>query len=477
MINDILDFSKIEAGKLDLDPIPIRLRDVVARIMKPLAFRADEKGLELLCNVRPEVPSQVVADPTRLSQIIVNLIGNALKFTSEGEVELRVELEGMESEGCRLHFSVRDTGIGIPADKQKTIFEAFSQADTATTRKFGGTGLGLTISTRLVQMMGGTIWVESTPGMGSCFHFTLRAPLAQEEAASETVPALSLADLRVLIVDDNDANRQLLAEIVRAQGMDATLAENARVGVRELEAAAAAKAPFRLLLLDCHMPEVDGFTMVEEMRQRATIADTTIVMLTSAGQRGDGARCKDLGVAAYLTKPISPTQLIDAIKLAVQHSSGEAGSSELITRHTLPASSASLRILLAEDNLVNQKVARRMLEKEGHMVTVVGDGQLALDALERQTFDLVLMDIQMPGMDGMQATAAIRNKERESGGRIPVIALTAHAMSGDRERFLAAGMDGYVTKPIRIADLLGEISTLQNAHRMADGDLPVQLSA
>ncbi len=471
VINDILDFSKIEAGKLDLDQIPIKPHDVLARIMKPMAFRADEKGLELLCNVRPEVPNHIVADPTRLSQIIVNLVGNALKFTSEGEVELRVELDEIENDCCRLHFSVRDTGIGIPADKQKTIFEAFSQADTATTRKFGGTGLGLTISTRLVQLMGGTIWVESTPGIGSCFHFTLVAPIGPEERAGETVPAISLADLRVLIVDDNDANRRLLAEIVRAQGMDATLAENARVGVRALEAAAAAEKPFRLVLLDCHMPEVDGFTMVEQVRQREAIANTTIVMLTSAGQRGDGARCKDLGVAAYLTKPISSMQLVDAIKLAVRRESGEMAPSELITRHTLPTLSASLRILLAEDNLVNQKVARRMLEKEGHLVTVVGDGQLALDALDRQTFDLVLMDIQMPGMDGVQATTAIREKERSSGGYIPIIALTAHAMSGDRERFLAGGMDGYVTKPIRIADLLGEIHHLQKHGVLALGDL------
>jgi signal transduction histidine kinase/DNA-binding response OmpR family regulator len=461
LINDILDFSKIEAGKLDLDPIPFRLRDSLTRIMKPLAFRADEKGLELLCNVRPEVPEQVVADPTRLTQIITNLVGNSLKFTSEGEVELRVELDGVENGRARLHFSVRDTGIGIPLDKQKSIFEAFSQADTAISRKFGGTGLGLTISTRLVRMMVGEIWVESEPGKGSCFHFTIEAPIATAEPITEPERVVRLEGLAVLIVDDNAANRRILAEIAVAEGMKPIVAESAAGALRELRAAAQAGVAFGMALIDCHMPEVDGFALVEQIRQSETLAGTILLMLTSAGQRGDAARCRALGVAAYLTKPVSQLQLVDAMKLALGRKS-EANNTpaDLITRHSLPASLSELRILLAEDNRVNQEVARRVLEKHGHSVTVVGTGREALLALERQTFDLILMDVQMPDMDGLEASAAIRQKER-SGEHTPIIALTAHAMAGDRERCLDAGMDGYLTKPIRVPDLITEIARIR----------------
>ncbi len=467
VINDILDFSKIEAGKLDLDAIPFRLRESIARIMRPLAFRADEKGVELLCNVRPEVPDQVIADPTRLSQIIVNLVGNALKFTSEGEIELCVGLDGVKNGTAGLHFSVRDTGIGIPEDKQKSIFEAFSQAETATTRKFGGTGLGLTISTRLVQMMGGKIWVESQPGKGSCFHFTVEAPITQLEDTSELDQAVQLEGLPVLIVDDNPANRRILAEVVEAAGMKPTLAGSAEEAMRELQATAGTDDAFRLALLDCHMPKVDGFTLVEQMRERKEFGDTALLMLTSAGQRGDAARCRSLGIAAYLTKPVSQLQLVDAMKQALGRESERTAVSELITRHSLPANLSELRILLAEDNLVNQKVARRMLEKEHHSITAVGNGREALDALERQPFDLILMDIQMPEMDGLQTATAIREKERAGGGHIPIIALTAHAMAGDRDRCLAAGMDGYASKPICIAELMGEIKRLETAGLMA----------
>jgi signal transduction histidine kinase/CheY-like chemotaxis protein len=461
LINDILDFSKIEAGKLDLDPIPFRLRESLARIMKPLAFRAGDKGLEMLCDVRPEVPEQVIADPTRLTQIIINLVGNALKFTSAGEVELIVSVDGIDNNRAHLHFAVRDTGIGISPDKQKSIFEAFSQGDTATHRKFGGTGLGLTISTRLVQMMGGKLWVESQPGKGSCFHFTVDAPVATFAASTEPEKVIHLEGTTVLIVDDNAANRRILAEAVAAKGMKFTLAESAAAGLRELEAAAGTDAPFELLLLDCHMPEVDGFTLAEQIRQREAIAKTAILMLTSAGQRGDAARCRALQVAGYITKPVSQQTLVDAITLALGRESGRTVPAELITRHSLPPSLSELRILLAEDNLVNQRVACRILEKEHHVVTVAGNGREVLQALAHQSFDLILMDIQMPEMDGLAAAAAIREKERNSGNHIPIIALTAHAMSGDRERFMAAGMDGYVTKPIHVPDLVREISRLR----------------
>jgi CheY-like chemotaxis protein len=463
LINDILDFSKIEAGKLDLDPLPFRLRESITRIMKPMAFRADEKGLELLCNVRPEVPDQILADPTRLSQIIVNLVGNALKFTNEGEVELCVGLDSLEHDCARLHFSVRDTGIGVPLDKQKSIFEAFSQADSATTRKFGGTGLGLTISTRLVRMMGGKIWVESQPGAGSCFHFTIQASTTQIEETREPDPAVRLEGVPVLIVDDNAANRRILAEVSEAHGMKPAMADSAAEALRQLQAAAGTDAAFKLALLDCHMPEVDGFTLVEQMQRVSAFAGTATLMLTSAGQRGDAARCRELGIAAYLTKPVSQVQLIDAMRLALGRKSESATPPGLITRHSLPANPTELRILLAEDNLVNQKVACRMLEKEQHSVVIVGNGCEVLQALERHSFDLILMDLQMPEMDGLQATAAIRDQERSRGGHIPIIALTARAMAGDRERCIAAGMDGYASKPIRLADLMSEIKRLASA--------------
>jgi signal transduction histidine kinase/CheY-like chemotaxis protein len=459
VINDILDFSKIEAGKLELDPIPFCLRETLSRILKPLAFRAEDKGLELLCNIHPDVPEQIVADPTRLAQIVTNLVGNAVKFTSEGEVEVCVAVGAIEKEKVLLHCSVRDTGIGIPLDKQKSIFEAFSQADSATTRTFGGTGLGLTISTRLLQLMKGNIWVESEPGKGSCFHFTFSAPIAPTDQ-SPPLQTVYFKDLRVLIVDDNATNRRLMARILEAQSMKPVMAGSAAQALQELQTSSAKGDPFSLVLLDCHMPEVDGFTLVEQVRQLPAIADTTMLMLTSAGQRGDAARCRALGVAAYLTKPISETQLLDAMRLALGRKSDQATSPNLITRHSLPASPSGLRILLAEDNLVNQKVARRLLEKQNHTVTIAGTGREVLRAFENQTFDLILMDIQMPEMDGFEATIEIRKRER-GASHVPIVALTAHAMTGDRDRCLAAGMDGYVTKPIRVPELMAEIERLQ----------------
>ena len=461
VINDILDFSKIEAGKLELDPIPFRLRESIQRIMKPLAFRAAEKGLELLTNVRAEVPDGIVADITRLTQIILNLVGNALKFTASGEVELSVAVDQMNGDHVTLHFSVRDTGIGIHPQKQKTIFESFSQADAAITRKFGGTGLGLTISSRLVHLMGGKIWVESQLGAGSCFHFTLHVPVVQIESA-ESPPAIQLSGLSLLIVDDNRSSRLILSQLLAAEGMLPVTARNAAEALQYLREAAEMKSPFPLALLDCHMPEVNGFTLVEQIRQNAALSGLALIMLTSAGHRGDAARCRELGVKGYLTKPISPFHLVNAIALALNRKPQAARPAELITRHSLAVNPAPLHILLAEDNPVNQKVARRMLEKMQHTVTVVSNGREALEVLEQQAFDLILMDIQMPEMDGFQATAAIRQKEKHGKSRIPIIALTANAMSGDRELSLRAGMDGYITKPVRSQDLVNEINRIRS---------------
>ena len=460
VINDILDFSKIEAGKLELDPIEFRLRDSIARIMKPLAFHADEKGLELLWSVDPEVPEHIVADPSRLSQIMINLVANALKFTSAGEVELRICLEGINNGRATLHFSVRDTGIGIPLEKQKSIFEAFSQANSTTTRKFGGTGLGLTISARLLEIMKGQIWVESELGAGSCFHFMVEVPVACPEEITEPIALIPLHGLPVLIVDDNAANRRILAQVVASEGMKPVTVASAEQGLRELRAVAGTAAAFRMLLVDCHMPGADGFSLVEQIRQTETTAASTIVMLTSAGQRGDAARCRSLGVSAYLTKPVSHHQLIDTIRLALGRKAERSFLPDLITRHSLPRNGLELRILLAEDNLINQKVVRRMLEKQNHLIAVAANGREVLAALEQQTFDLILMDIQMPEMDGFETTAAIREKEH-NGYHVPIIALTAHAMSGDRERCLAAGMDGYATKPVSLLELNNEINRIQ----------------
>ncbi len=342
IINDILDFSKIESGKLELDLTPFHLRQCLARLLKPLSFRAAEKSLELLCHVGDDVPDRIVADPTRLTQVVINLLGNALKFTSQGQVALGVALGGLENGRAQLHFCVRDTGIGIPLDKQESIFDAFSQADTATTRKFGGTGLGLTISAKLLLMMGGRIWVESQPGEGSCFHFTFEAALV-EEPERVPVAALSLQGMRVLIVDDNAVNRRILAEIVEAEGMKPVLALSAAHALREMEAPVGEGEAFGIILLDCDMPEEDGFTFIERLRQRPEVAEAPVLMLSSASQRGDVARCRRLGVAAYLTKPVAQFQLVEAMRLALGKP-GPADPADLILEHALPANPANLQL-------------------------------------------------------------------------------------------------------------------------------------
>jgi len=454
VINDILDFSKIEAEKLELDPIPFRLRDCVARIMKPLAFRAEEKGLELLWTVERSVPDHFVADPTRLAQIITNLVGNAIKFTDAGEVELGVQLEEQTGSHAKLHFQVRDTGIGIPPDQQMSIFEAFSQLNSTHGRRAGGTGLGLTISARLLQLMGGRIWVESKINQGSCFHFTIEAPLSSEADRMDAVPAVSLAGLPVLIVDDNATNRRILREVVEAEGMRASVASSGEEGLRLLAA-----GECEVLLVDCHMSGMDGFEMVAQIRASRMMSGKPIIMLTSAGQRGDAARCRELDVMAFLTKPISQDRLIETIRLTLGRSTVPASKPRFRAGHMLADGITRLHILVAEDNAVNQKVCRRILEKQNHAVTVVSTGREVLGALREQKFDLILMDIQMPEMDGFETAAAIRGTETP-GEHIPIIALTAYAMSGDKERCLAAGMDGYASKPISAAELKAEIQRI-----------------
>ena len=467
VINDILDFSKIEVGKLSLDPIDFNLRDHLGQAMKILAGRAHDKGLELACFVPPEIPDFVVGDPVRLRQVILNLTGNAIKFTEKGEVVLRVEVESQNSEGMSLHFAVSDTGIGIPAEKQALIFEPFSQADTSTTRRFGGTGLGLSISSRLIGMMNGRIWLESEPGHGATFHFTAgfgRASLPSTPASAD--PNI-LENVRVLIVDDNATNRQILEKTLAYWKMRPTSAPGAEAGLAMLHQARASGAPFSLMVVDCHMPDIDGFMLVERVQKLPELEHLVTVMLTSGGQRGDGQRCKELGIAAYLIKPVLQADLLEALLRVLGPRSDQAEPMQLITRHTLRESRVPLRVLLAEDNVVNQRLALRLLEKEGHRVVVAGDGVKALAALESQQFDIILMDVQMPIMDGMEATAAIRERERSSGTHIPIVAMTAHAMAGDRQRFMSMGMDGYVSKPIHSRDLFDAIANVFAASRVS----------
>jgi signal transduction histidine kinase/CheY-like chemotaxis protein len=456
VINDILDFSKIEAGKIDLDPIDYNLRDTMEAALKTLALRAHEKGLELLCEIAPDVPDAVNGDSSRLRQVVVNLIGNAIKFTDQGEVGLRVSVEQDRGEERLLRFCVSDTGIGIPVEKQNLIFDPFAQADTSTTRKYGGTGLGLTISARLVAMMGGRIWVQSLPGAGSQFYFTTKVKSAEKKPEIGTIaPPEILRGVRVLVVDDNHTNQRIVQGMLGRWEMQSTVAGGGEEALEELFSASKAGVPYGLVLTDMHMPNMDGFDLVERIRQRPELSTATIMMLTSAGHRGDAERCKELGVAAYLLKPIRQSELREAIA-RVLGARIQSGAIPLVTRYSLsdernPAQ--VLNILVTEDNVVNQRLATRLLEKRGHRVTIACNGRKAVEALEAGSFDLVFMDVQMPEMDGLEATATVRKKEVATGRHQPIIALTAHAMKRDQEKCIAAGMDGYLTKPIRPQDL------------------------
>jgi len=464
LINDILDFSKIDARKLDLDIIDFDLADLLDDTMRALAPPAHQKGLELACQVVPGVPSSLAGDPARVRQIVVNLVGNAVKFTDRGEVALRVTTETREGTHVVLHFTIRDTGIGIAPEKQAKIFESFTQADASTTRQFGGSGLGLTITSRLVELMGGRIWLESVPGAGSTFHITL--PF---EVRPESPPALvslgpaSLPAIDVLVVDDNATNRRILDAMLTAWGMRPTLVDGGEAALLAMERGHQNGTPFSLVLLDFQMPGMDGFEVAEQIRSRPELGTATIMMLSSVGQRGEGQRCKDLGVAAYLIKPVRQSVLLDAIQgvLAERDRVTRMPVPGLVGRPSVRENARPLRILLAEDNAVNRVIAVRMLEKRGHSVVAAVDGRAALAALEAGDFDAMLMDIQMPQMDGFEATAEIRKGERDTGRHIPIIALTASAMKGDRERCMAAGMDGYVVKPIHAAELYEALADLR----------------
>jgi signal transduction histidine kinase/DNA-binding response OmpR family regulator len=458
VINDILDFSKIEAGKLALDASPFDLRESLGDTMKSFALRAHQQGLELACFIHPGVPQMVVGDYSRLRQIVVNLVGNAVKFTEAGEVSLEVVREEHSDKDALLHFVVADTGAGIPPEKQSAIFEMFEQGDTSTTRRHNGTGLGLAIASRLVGLMNGRIWVESEVGRGSRFHFVVRLPLADGEPP-EPAPRepASLHGMRVLVVDDNATNRHILDEVLRSWHMAPTTARSAADAIQFLLEARRQGIPFPLVLTDAHMPRMDGFMLAQQIKQDRELGSTVVMMLTSGDRPDDMQRCEELGISAYLLKPVKQSELLEAIELAL-------GITVLKQKEPAPAGPLhpvrSLHVLLAEDSLVNQKLAVALLEGQGHTVRVAGNGAEALAAWQTEKFDLILMDVQMPETDGLEAAEKIRQRERSVGTHVPIIAMTAHALKGDRERCLAAGMDRYIAKPIHIAELLDAIQSL-----------------
>ena len=468
VINDILDFSKIEAHKLDIESINYDLAHCLDETVRLLAPRAHEKGLELAYQIDATLPAMLVGDPGRVRQIILNLMGNAIKFTPAGEVVLRVDPTVSDSGGMLLHFSVRDTGIGISPDKQATVFEAFTQADASTTRRFGGTGLGLAIVTQLVTLMGGRIWLESDLGRGSTFHFTLPLEAAVDLATIPHRRELSdLRDMAVLVVDDNSTNRRILEEILTNWGMRPTVVDGGYAALHAMAGARDAGTPFPIALIDFQMPDLDGFDLAAHIQQHPELGTPLIMMLSSVGQRGDSARCKALGISSYLTKPVRQSVLLEAV-LDILSSNGEARiMAPPIMAEPILREPDGLRVLVAEDNAVNRRVVESILKKRGHTVVLVENGRLAVEALQADSaFDVVLMDVQMPEMDGHEATAIIRRFEQSTGAHLPIIALTAHAMTGDREACLAAGMDGYLSKPLHAVELFATIAELMKVSRM-----------
>ncbi|MEO8096891.1 MAG: response regulator [Acidobacteriota bacterium] len=460
LINDILDFSKIEADRLELEPLSFNIRDLVEETARTLALRAHEKGLELNCGVLSGVPEYVVGDVLRIRQVLLNLLGNAIKFTDTGEVELEVALESVDATECRVHFKVRDTGVGIAADKQQMVFDAFSQADGSTTRKFGGTGLGLTISKRLVEAMKGELRVESELGKGSCFYFTASLGVSKESRQIQTLSdAIPLAGVSVMIVDDNLTNRRILTEMTARWGMLPVAVSGGQLALDLMRDAVQRRRPFGLVLSDVHMPEMDGFDLVERIQEYPELNQAVVLMLTSGERTNDLARCRKLGIASYLTKPIRRAELRAAIAAAI--------SNQLVDRtvpvkevpqETVPGIGGALKILLAEDNAVNQMVGRRILEKAGHTVVIAENGRVAVRLAEEQSFDVILMDVQMPEMGGFEATDLIRRRENGTARHIPIIAMTAHAITGDRERCIQSGMDDYISKPAPAAKLLAMVA-------------------
>jgi two-component system sensor histidine kinase/response regulator len=451
LINDILDFSKIEARKLELESTEFNLQFIVDNIIESLALKASNKGIELISYINPDIPNIIVGDPTRLRQIILNLGTNAIKFTNKGEVIIRLDLESEMQNHIMLHCSVSDTGIGIPKDKQDKIFDAFTQADGSTARNYGGTGLGLTICKQIVQMMGGKIWVESEPGGGSIFHFTAQFGIPEKRELKTIDPEQNLFGFHVLIVDDNSTNLQILKEVLTRWHMRPEIANSGKAALTIMKRAKNIGDPFSIVLMDYQMTEMDGLETIEKIKQDADIADAKIILLTSISNIS--SIVSDHNIEICLSKPIKQSKLLDALMNLLVGKAEFKTQSIIDTQPYLCKNQRRLNILLAEDNLVNQKLAQRILEKHGNNVKIANNGKEAMDALEKESFDLILMDVQMPEMDGFTATASVREKEKITGEHIPIIAMTAHAMKGDREKCLEAGMDDYIAKPIRTEEL------------------------
>jgi signal transduction histidine kinase/DNA-binding response OmpR family regulator len=469
LLNDILDLSKIEARKLRLESVDFNLRNALDDTVNLLAIRAGEKGLELACHVSVDTPERVVGDPTRLHQVLVNLAGNAIKFTDRGEVLVRAGIEEIRSDGAVIRFDVSDTGIGIQEDKREMIFEAFAQADTSTTRRYGGTGLGLAISSELVKLMGGRIWLRSEVGKGSTFSFTLPYGLPAKPKRSPAAGNMAnIEGLRVLAVDDNATNRQILQEMLQNWRMEPTVANSAATALETLKHAVKQKSPFSLAILDGHMPEADGFTLAGRVKRNPVLAKTKIIMLTSAVNRSDFHRCRRLRVAAHLNKPVKQSELLDAIVTIFAKRMRAPKASKVSVRPD--RLSRRLNILVAEDNPVNQQLMVELLRRRGYTAKLADNGKAAVQALSKEKFDVVLMDIQMPVMGGLDATVAIRQNEAAAGGHMPIIATSAHAMAMDREAALKAGMDAYLVKPIRASDLYEAIQNLTH-----DSATPVRI--
>ncbi|MCP4020519.1 MAG: response regulator [Desulfobacteraceae bacterium] len=464
IINDILDFSKIEAGKLDFEIMDFDIRITVEEIVEMLTFKAEEKGIEIACLIHPEVPSFLQGDPGRLRQIILNLATNAIKFTSKGSISIRVTLDSESDSNAKLNFKVSDTGIGIPKDRLGRLFKSFSQVDASTTRKYGGTGLGLVISKRLTEMMGGTIDVESQKGKGSTFWFT--AVFEKQSMGPELQEDIQfpedIRDKRILAVDDNDINRDIIAAYMKSWKCDTKVVETGKEALAELTRAAKDKTPFDMAIIDMMMPEMDGVQLAKLIKENKMLASTRLMMLTSSGIRGDGKKMKTLGIEGYFNKPIKRSELYNAIisMLGIpQDANAAAGEKRMVTRHTLKElKKQKVRILVAEDNIINLKVAVHLLNKFGYRADTAGNGKEAIQALEKIPYDLILMDVQMPEMDGYEATRKIRNL-KSAVRDIPIVAMTANAMKGDREKCIEAGMDDYISKPVKPDSLQETLNT------------------
>jgi len=452
IVNDILDFSKMEAGKLELERIPFSLRDCVADALKPLSLTAHAKGLELLFEVDPAAPDSIVGDPTRLRQVLINLADNAIKFTRRGHVLVRVEVEGLDGTEAVLRFRVTDTGVGIPTQETEAIFAPFVQTGGAAERR-RGTGLGLAISHKLVRLMGGRIGVESEPGRGSEFCFTAHVAIGPGPSRHALARHADLKGMRVLVADGNAASRQILAEGLRYFGLRVDAVATGEAAQAALADVRREREPYRVAAIDMLLPDLDGFTVASGIRDAARPNGPRVILLTRSGQRGDAARCRDLGVAGYLSKPINPLDLLDAIRAVL--GPDDAARPALVTRHSLREAKPKLDVLVAEDDPVNQLVIRTLLEKSGHRATIASTGDEALEVAAKRVFDVVLMDISMPGLDGIEATRQLRKREaaRSDGARQPIVALTAHALEGDEQRLLDAGMDAYLAKPFEPGEL------------------------